>query len=175
MRRATTPLAALFALLQLAPACAPARHPGAAPGEPSGEAFAQEAFAERDAVLAELRRYYEDFSARRWPAFAEHFWPGATLTTVWQPPGEPAPRVVAVTVDEFVRQAPLGPGSKPIFEERMLDAEVRGHGNLAHAWARYVARFGTPDSVATWRGIDAFTLMRHDGRWRIVALAYTDE
>jgi hypothetical protein len=31
-----------------------------------------------------------------------------------------------------------------------------------------------PVLFAAWRGIDAFTLMQHDGRWRIVALAYTD-
>jgi len=41
-------------------------------------------------------------------------------------------------------------------------------------WARYTARFGDPGSVRTWKGIDAFTLMRHEGRWRIVSLAYTD-
>jgi len=48
-------------------------------------------------------------------------------------------------------------------------------GNLAHVWARYEATFGDSASVATWRGVDAFTWMKHDGRWQIVALAYTDE
>lgn len=126
------------------------------------------------AVLAELRRYYADFSARDWERFADHFWPGATLTTVWQPPGEPAPRVVTTTVPEFVRQAPQGPGSQPIFEERMTSAETRVSGDLAQAWATYEVRFGSPDSVATWRGMDAFTLVRHDGRWRIASLAWAD-
>ena len=37
---------------------------------------------ERGEVLAELRRYYADFSARDWEAFASHFWKGATITTV---------------------------------------------------------------------------------------------
>jgi hypothetical protein len=41
-------------------------------------------------------------------------------------------------------------------------------------WAHYTARSGDSTDVATWRGLDAFTLMKHDGRWRIVALAYTD-
>ena len=127
------------------------------------------------AVLSELRSYYADFSARNWDAFASHFWPGATLTSVWQPAGEPAPRVVTTTVPAFIEQAPAGPGSRSIFEERMLSAVVRVHQNLAQAWAHYAVRFGDPDSVATWRGIDAFTLIWHDGRWRIVSLAYTDE
>lgn len=129
--------------------------------------------AERREVMAEVEDYDSDFSARDWPAFATHFWPGATLTTVWQPPGEPAPRVMAVTVPEFVAKAPEGPGSRPIFEERMTGADVRLSGNLAQVWASYVARFGDTGAVQTWRGIDAFTLMKHDGRWRIASLAYT--
>jgi hypothetical protein len=126
-------------------------------------------------VLAALRSYYTDFSARNWDAFAEHFWPGATLTTIWQPPGEPAPRVVSTTVPAFVEQAPAGPGSKPIFEERLMGADIRVHRNLAQAWARYTVLFGDTGSVATWRGMDALTLIWHDGRWKIAALAYTDE
>ncbi len=128
----------------------------------------------RREILEEVTSYYRDFSERDWNAFAEHFWPGATLTTVWQAPGESAPRVVATTVPRFIEQAPLGPDSKPIFEERMDRAEVRSQGNLAHVWAHYTARFGDSGHVASWQGIDAFTLMKHDGRWRIVALAYTD-
>ena len=140
-------------------------------GAPEGDSSE----AARREVLAELERYYADFSARDWPAFATHFWPGATLTTVWQPPGEPAPRVVVTTVPEFVAKAPEGPSSKPVFEERMLGADIRIIGNLAQAWARYVTRFGDPGALQTWRGVDAFTLMRHEGRWRIVSLAYADE
>lgn len=128
----------------------------------------------RAEVVSELERYYADFSARDWTAFADHFWPGATLTTIWAPPGETAPRVVTLTVPDFVAQAPLGPGSKPIFEERMLAVEVSAQGPLVQAWARYRARFGDPGQVAEWTGIDAFTLMKHDGRWKIVSLAYTD-
>jgi hypothetical protein len=126
-------------------------------------------------VLTAVGRYYEDFSARDWEAFASHFWPGATLSTVWQPPTEPATRVVITTVEEFVAQAPAGPGSREIFEERMLSGELRAHADLAHVWARYHARFGDPGDVVEWEGIDAFTLMKHDGRWRIVALAYVSD
>lgn len=127
----------------------------------------------RQDIIAELEAYYADLSGRDWNAFATHFWSGATLTTVWQPPDEEAPHVVITSLDEFIEQAPSGPGSREIFEERMLGAEVRVQGDLAHVWARYTARFGDPGDVAEWEGIDAFTLMRHDGRWRIVALAYT--
>ena len=129
--------------------------------------------ARRDSVVAELTRYYASFSARDWEAFADHFWPGATLTTVWQPPGAPASEVETITVPVFVERAPAGPGSKPIFEERMDSVRVRLLGNLAQAWAFYSARFGDSTSVATWRGVDAFTVMSHEGRWRIASVAFT--
>jgi hypothetical protein len=127
---------------------------------------------DEQAVLAELREYYADFTDRDWERFASHFWPGATMTTVWPPPGETVPRVVITTVPEFVRMAPQGPGSRSIFQEEMTDAKLRVEGDLAMVWADYEAVFGEPGDVITWTGIDAFTLMRHDGRWRIVSLAY---
>lgn len=130
--------------------------------------------AARHAILDEIGQYYDDFSARDWEAFASHFWPGATLSTVWQPPGEEAPRVVVTTLEDFVEQAPHGPGSREIFEERLLDAEVLSYGNLAHVWASYEARFGDPGDIVSWRGIDAFTLMNHGGEWKIVSLSYTN-
>jgi hypothetical protein len=126
-------------------------------------------------VVAELRSYYRDLSDRNWEAFADHFWPGATITTVWPPPGASAPQVTVTTVPEFVAAAPEGPGSKAIFEESMLDARIRRTGALAQAWVRYQARFGDPGDVREWNGLDAFTLMQHEGRWRIVALAFASD
>jgi hypothetical protein len=123
-------------------------------------------------VLAELRAYYQDFSARDWHAFARHFWPGATITTRWQPAGEDSVRVVVTPVPDFVAQAPQGPGSRAIFEERLVDARIRVVRDLAQAWVRYRARFGDPGAVTEWEGMDAFTLMRHGGRWRIVSLVF---
>jgi hypothetical protein len=128
-----------------------------------------------DSVRATLESYYGAFSDRDWSRFAEHFWPGATLTAIWTPPGESAERVVATSVPAFVEQAPLGPGSREIFEERMTSARIAVHGDLAQAWAGYEARFGDPGEVSEWRGIDAFTLMRHDGEWRISSLAYVSD
>jgi hypothetical protein len=123
-------------------------------------------------VLAELDGLYADLSDRDWDAFADHFWPGATMTTLWQPPGELSPRVVVSTVPDFVKQAPAGPGSREIFEERMVDADVRVHGPMAHVWSRFDARFGDPGSIVEWQGIDAFTLFEHGGRWKVVSVSY---
>ena len=144
--------------------------------EPAGTASeAVEAARTEAEVRAVLLRYYADLTARDWPAVREHFWPAGAYATVWQTPGQPRALVEIVPVDTFIARAPQGPDSKPIFEERLTDVVVRSHGNLAQAWATYTARFGEPGNVATWEGIDAFTLLRHDGTWRIVSLSYTDK
>jgi len=130
---------------------------------------------DEQALRLAVAQYYLDMSSRNWEAYASHFWPHATLATVWQPPGEDTPRVVVTSIEEFLEHTDEGPDSKPIFEERLLSQEVRVLNNLAHVWAHYEARFGDSTSVFTWRGYDAFTWMKHDSTWRIVALAYTDE
>ena len=126
----------------------------------------------RDMVMATLEQYYADFSARDWTRFREHFWPGATLTTVWQAAEDSLPRVSVTSVERFIELAPQGPGSREIFEERMTGADVRADGSIAQVWATYKARFGDPGEISEWSGTDAFTLMRHNGRWRITSLAY---
>ncbi len=128
-----------------------------------------------EAVRSALEQYYADFSARDWDAFAAHFHEGATMSTVWMPAPEATPALQISTIPEFVEQAPEGPGSQPIFEERMTDVDIRVSGDLATAWARYDARFGSPDDLVEWTGIDAFTLIRHAGQWRIVSLAYVSD
>ena len=124
------------------------------------------------AIFEELEQYYADFSARDWEAFADHFWPGATLTVVWQPEGEPEPRVVVTTIPDFIRRAPDGPGAFTIFEERMGRAQLNVYGNLAQVWAEYSAKAGEPNDLQEWSGIDGITLMKHDGRWRISSIAF---
>jgi len=122
-----------------------------------------------------LDSYYAALSARDWPRFEDHFWAGATMTTIWTPEGETADRVVFFAIPDFVAQAPEGPGSREIFEERLVLADVMVAGVLAQAWARYHARFGDPGDISEWEGMDAFTFLKHDGRWRITSLAYAPE
>lgn len=143
--------------------------PSAAGGATAGELAPAP---DRAAILAATERYYDALSARDWDAFAAAFWPGATLTTVWQPPGTPSDTVTFTTVPEFVRQAPLGPGSREIFEERMVSSTTLQQGALAVVWARYEARFGDPGDITEWEGRDAITLLRHAGEWRITQIAY---
>ena len=126
----------------------------------------------REEILKELTQYYDHMSARDWPAYASHFWPGATITTVWQAAGEPAPKVLITPIQDFIAQTPLGPNSQPVFEERMVDADVRVNGNLSQVWANYKARFGGLGKIDEWTGIDAFTLMKQEGHWKISGLTF---
>jgi hypothetical protein len=148
--------------LVLMSACSLERHE---PPPSSGEAIRLE-------VENQLRRYYADFSARDWTAFASHFWPGAIITTAWQPPGEPDLRVDVQTVPAFVERAPEGPGSKAVFSEEMMSADIRVSGGLAQAWVRYRAQLGDLGAVAEWEGTDAFSLLAVDGQWKIVSLTF---
>ena len=125
-------------------------------------------------VRSTVESYYEAFSSRDWERFAEHFWPGATMTTIWMPPGEGSERVVATSIADFVAQAPAGPGSREIFEERPTSIEVRVEAGLAQVWARYQARFGDPGEVLEWEGYDAFTLLKFGDEWRITSIAYVN-
>ncbi|NNG17355.1 MAG: nuclear transport factor 2 family protein [Gemmatimonadales bacterium] len=152
---------ALGALVLLSACTLERRDPPPSPGQ-----------AIRLEVENQLRRYYADFSARDWTAFASHFWPGAIITTAWQPPGEPGVRVDVQTVPAFVARAPEGPGSKAVFSEEMLSADIRVSGELAQAWVRYRAKFGDLGSVAEWEGTDAFSLLAVDGQWKIVSLTF---
>jgi hypothetical protein len=49
---------------------------------------------------------------------------------------------------------------------------VSANNDIAQVWAAYDARFGDPGDVQEWSGIDAFTLLRFEGRWRISSIAY---
>jgi hypothetical protein len=105
-------------------------------------------------ILSTVRKYYDDLSARDWQRFASNFWDGATIATVW---------------------APEGPGSKPIFEETMGQSKILLYQNLAIAWVEYEARFGEPDDLKEWSGIDAISLLKDGGKWKITSIAFASE
>jgi len=124
-------------------------------------------------IEAEIRGYYNALSARDWESFGSYFWPGATLATVWLPPRDSSRHLMVISVEEFIARAPEGPDSKPIFEEKPTAITLTASNDLAQAWVHYEARFGDPEDVSEWMGIDAFTLLLHEGRWKIVSISYS--
>jgi hypothetical protein len=156
-----------FALLLVLYACV--NHSGA------GNEIADQNDSAKKEIEEKLVRYYGDMSMRDWKKYREYFWDSATITTAWQRPGDTAEKVHIISIDEFIRQTPDGPDSKPIFEERMTGLRIRIDGSLAEVWADYQAKFGTKDSLVEWKGMDLFTLMRHRGQWKIVSLSFQRE
>lgn len=130
---------------------------------------------QRMAIENLLLQYYTDMTNRDWPRYRDHFWAHGTITTTWQQPGDSTATVDVTTIDDFIKETPNGPDSKPIFEERMNSSEVKIKGNIAEAWVKYEAKFGTKDSLMQWTGTDVFTLLRHNGTWKIVSLVFESD
>jgi hypothetical protein len=123
-------------------------------------------------VEEKLKQYYDDMSNRDWEKYRSHFWDNATITTAWQQPGDSVAIVDVTTIDDFIKETPIGPDSQPVFEEKMKNSKIHVEGNIAEAWVEYEAKFGKRDSLMEWSGTDVFTLLRHDGQWKIVSLVF---
>jgi len=122
-------------------------------------------------VEAGLRRMYADLSARDWEKFEGHFLEGAVVTFKTR---KGAARIMPI--GEFNAMNRKALEGKAVFSEECLDLDVRVHRDLAHAWSRFRGRVGAMDKIDTWSGIDAYTLLRIEGRWLIAAIAVsTDE
>lgn len=119
-----------------------------------------------------LEDYYRTMSARDWTNYRTFFIDNASLTTIWQTESDSVPGIFSVSIDEFIDQTPQGPDSQPIFEERMISHEISVKGNLAQAWVKYEAKFGTDENLMQWKGYDQFSLIRFKGEWRIVSIVY---
>ena len=143
---------------------------------PSEAAPPQEAPA-GDPLRAEVRgvlaAFYAAYNAREWKRARTHFWDGATITDVRLVEDHPIPVVQVSSVAEFfeelarVREAGAGG-----FEGRLEgEPEVRTAGNVAQAWCHFRASFGGPQESMSWRRVDAFTFVLHEGTWKIASLA----
>jgi len=167
--RALAPLA--LAATAALTACRIERAPSGRPGgsyapEPDSLASVE--------VYNALRGYYAALTSRDLRLVGTHFWPRATITTIRVLPGDTAERVHTLSIEEFVAGAGRVRGA--VFSSEPVRASIVTYGDLADAWVTYRTRVGpTPDAVAVHHGIDAFHLMRYEGRWRIAGLALQDE
>ncbi len=147
--------------------------PVATPPPAADEASAEDTLRarERGLILAEVTAYYHDLTARDWDAFARHFWRGAVVTMIWEPDDDSERRVDFISVPDFIAQMDLGEDSTLIFEQSMGTVEVQFDGSVAQVWSRHRVRFGEPGNVREWTDVDAFTLMKHVGLWKISSMA----
>ena len=128
-----------------------------------------------DQIHKLLENYYTTMSERNWQQYKIFFSDDAILTTVWQKEGDTLPRIINTSITNFILEAKDGPGSQPIFEENMLSDEIKVKNNLATAWVKYEAKFGTKDKLMEWKGVDLFSFLRHDNEWKIVSIVFESE
>jgi hypothetical protein len=119
-----------------------------------------------------LTSYYQTMSDRNWVAYKSFFWQDATLCTIWSPDTDQTEKVDVFTIDEFLSKTSEGPDSQPVFEESIIETKIKIEQNLATAWVKYKAKFGTKDDLLEWTGTDLFSLMEYNNQWKIVNLSY---
>jgi hypothetical protein len=129
----------------------------------------------RSQIESILSDYYKTMSARDWKQYKSFFSDRATLTTIWQEESDSLPKIFTTTIDEFILQTKNGPDSQPIFEEKLLNATIETKNNLAQAWVRYSAKFGSKDNLKEWRGYNLISLIKHNEVWKIVSIVFESE
>ncbi len=107
--------------------------------------------------------------------------PGAHLV----PPASPRrPDSVAVwTVDQYLRAVNAildrdtsATGMRALgFSEREAARRTETFGNLVHVFSTYESRNTARDSLPFVRGINSIQLVRHNGRWWVVNIAWEQE
>ena len=149
------PMIRLAPLVLLVASCMPPQAPVEAGGGPE--------------LTAAVDAMYDDLSERRWDALATHFLPDATV--VFCSAKGPNRKSVADFI-EMVRKKVDG---LEVFEERMTHSWVRNYHDIAVVWSTFEGKEGSKENVKTWSGVDAFTLMKVNGAWRITQVAvYVD-
>jgi hypothetical protein len=146
----------------------------AAPSEPlPGPAdFATPEAVVQAAYAAIQRAPGEDYD---WARFRALFLPQATLIPNTEQTGGP---FVVHTPGSFIELVDAntvvgGEGDRG-FAEEQVHAEVLEYGDVAQVFSTYQKRFWDSDEVLG-RGINSFQLVRHDGRWWIVGIAWDEE
>ena len=71
-------------------------------------------------------------------------------------------------------RTPVGGPRDRGFQEEQTHAVVHRYGDVAQVFSTYQKRFWDSDQVLA-RGINSFQLVRHDGRWWIVGIAWDEE
>lgn len=128
---------------------------------------------QQNQVRLQLQSFYDAYNAREWKRAHAHFWEGATVTDVRMLPEQSVPTVQISPVTAFFAELERAGDATPAGFEGRLEGppEVRTASNVAQAWCHFRASFGGPQESMSWRRVDAFTFVLHDGVWKISSLA----
>ena len=119
----------------------------------------------RDSVLATVQRAFDLMRSRDTSGMRSLFDSTARLIGVRDTTSATRPR----TVSQFLADVASTPAERAS-DERMFDPEVRIEGPVAQVWTYYTFRSGTTFSHC---GIDAVSLIRAGGSWKIVNFVWT--
>lgn len=122
--------------------------------------------ADRDSVLAVVRRVFDGMRTGDSALARSAFTPNAMLATTLVRQGTPMLQVD--TLDNFIRF--VGSPRTDVVDERLRNEVVHIDGPLAVVWTEYSLYVGTRFSHC---GVDAFQLVRTTNGWKIFALADT--
>lgn len=168
-----------LAVLAIAVACAPlAAQQTTPPAQPAAAAPAADSadVASPEAVVVAL---YDVISGpasqqRDWDRFRSLFLPTARLAFV-QPMRTGEPRLINVTVEEFIRVAGPNYQTGAGFWERGIGQRVERFGSVAHVFTTYETRMAGADAPVAMRGINSVQMIHNQGRWWIANLVFENE
>jgi hypothetical protein len=121
---------------------------------------------ERDAVLATVQKVFDAMRTRDTALLRSAFDSSARLVGVSRG-GTPA--VTLMTPARF-GAAIVGAKAGAVWNEKLLDPEVRIDGDVAQVWSYYTFHLNDAFSHC---GVDAFMLLKVGGEWKITQLADT--
>lgn len=131
-----------------------------------------------DAPESIVRAMYQSVSclpAPDWERFKSLFFPGARLVNVRRSDESGGSLARGVSVDDFVARASVTAEADK-FVQRELAHRILKYGDLLVFWSSYEARRQPAGSAPLiLRGIQAFHLVRSDGRWWITDITWEND
>ena len=110
-----------------------------------------------------------------WMRLRSLFHPAGTLA----PPRGEGSRALVLTVEEFVRASSEYIAASGLdargFSERELGRRLERFGDVAHAFSAYASRYAADDPEPYSRGVNSIQLVRGEGRWWVLHIAWDVE
>jgi Domain of unknown function (DUF4440) len=111
---------------------------------------------------------------RDWSDVRGHYHPHARLVRTGVSP-DGAPFVSVFTLDEYIENIGQLLDTQTRFSEVEIAHEAIVFGNVARLTSVYEFTWQSPKENRRGRGVNFFTLVRENGRWRIMSIVWDNE
>jgi hypothetical protein len=119
-----------------------------------------------------LERFYRDFAHGDWSSMGERFWPGASVIAIRRREQDGEKQVVTESIEACIERLRAQVSRTKPLEITFDEYRIEPTGAIAQASIKYSAIDTSGDAPQSWSGTDAFTLVRHEGEWRIASLVF---